>query len=205
MNSIQKLTEIFSKFPGIGPRQAHRFVYFLLTRGNGSLEELSKNISRLKDDVVNCIECKRFFEKKHAKSSVCSICADHTRDEGSLLLVLRDADLEVVERAGEFRGHYFVMGGSIPIMEKEPEKKIRIAELLKQIESRSKNGLKEIIIAFNWNPEGEYTADYVKKTIEPTTTNHGIKVSSLGKGLSMGTELEYADPDTLKNALRNRN
>lgn len=205
MNSIDKLIQIFSQFPGIGPRQARRFVYFLLTKGNGDLDEFVNNINKLRDDVVNCTECRRFFERKHDKSSICSICADQSREKSLMMLVQRDADLEVVEKAGDFRGYYFVLGGSVPILEKEPDKKIRITELQSYLEKRSKYGLAEIIFAFNWNPESEYTADYVKKMIEPLTQRYHIKISSLGKGLSMGTELEYADPDTLRNALKNRN
>ena len=118
------------------------------------------------------------------------------------MLVQRDVDLESVEKNGGFNGIYFVLGGSVPILEKEPEKRIRIKELVKFIEN--KKDIKEIILGVNWNPEGENTSDYVVKAIEHLTSKHKIKVSHLGKGLSMGTELEYADIDTLKNALKNR-
>ena len=93
-------------------------------------------------------------------------------------------------------------------MEKEPEKRIRLNELRKYIDrkfkspSQSFGGPKEIILAVNWNPEGENTADFVEKFLKPIIGN--TKISHLGKGLSMGTELEYADGDTLKNALKNR-
>jgi recombination protein RecR len=130
------------------------------------------------------------------------------------MIVQRDVDLESVEKNGGFNGIYFVLGGSVPIMEKEPEKRIRIKELKIFIDKKIKDGLKEIILGVNWNPEGENTADYVRKQIEPLLKNtqstsaklrrDEVKISHLGKGLSMGTELEYADSDTLKNALRNR-
>jgi recombination protein RecR len=120
------------------------------------------------------------------------------------MLVQRDTDLESVEKNGSFKGIYFVLGGSVPILEKEPEKKIRIKELKIFVDKKIKEGLKEIILGVNWNPEGENTADYVKKYLKPTLEKHKIKTSHLGKGLSMGTELEYIDPDTLKNALQNR-
>ncbi|MEK7669557.1 MAG: toprim domain-containing protein [Patescibacteria group bacterium] len=202
MNSIEKLIQIFSNFPGIGPRQARRFVYYLLTRANGTLDELSQNIKDLKNDVVMCEDCKRFFEKKNQKTNLCKICSDQTRDGSTLMLVQRDVDMESVEKNGEFNGIYFVLGGSVPILEKEPEKRIRTKELKKFIEKKIKDGLKEIILGVNWNPEGENTGDYVTKLLKPIVVN--VKISHLGKGLSMGTELEYTDSETLKNALRNR-
>jgi len=220
MNSIEKLIQIFSQFPGIGPRQARRFVYYLLTRANGTLDELSENIKDLKNDVVMCADCHRFFELQHKNKDYndghckCKICIDQSRDHSILMIVQRDVDLESVEKNGGFNGIYFVLGGSVPIMEKEPEKRIRIKELKIFIDKKIKDGLKEIILGVNWNPEGENTADYVRKQIEPLLKNtqstsaklrrDEVKISHLGKGLSMGTELEYADSDTLKNALRNR-
>lgn len=213
MNSIDKLTKIFSEFPGIGPRQAKRFVYYLLTRAGGSLDDLAENIKSLKNDVAMCSDCRRFFELHHTNQKnkgapcTCKICGDMNRDHSIIMVVQRDIDLEAVEKNGNFNGVYFVLGGSVPILEKEPEKRIRI----KEFESRIKEdkNIKEIILGMNWNPEGENTGDYVKKVIEATlrqaqSPQRQIKISMLGKGLSMGTELEYADSDTLRNALKNR-
>lgn len=205
MNSIEKLIQIFSNFPGIGPRQARRFVYYLLTRQNGTLEELAKNISDLKKEIVVCQDCRRFFQKKYNEATLCNICTDESRDREVLMIVQRDVDLESVERNGGFNGIYFVLGGSLPILEKEPEKKIRVSELKNFIEMKLKSaGLKEIILGVNWNSEGENTADFVERFLKPLIEKNKIKISHLGKGLSMGSELEYTDPDTLKNALKNR-
>lgn len=211
MNSIDKLIKIFSEFPGIGPRQARRFVYFLLTRNNGLTEELSKNILTLKSDVVMCSNCKRFFEKKHDKATTCNICIDPNRDTERLMIVQRDIDLEAAEKNSGWNGLYFVLGGSIPILEKEPEKRVRKEELLSYVKKlistpsgKATEKLREITLAMNFNPEGENTADYIKNILKDIAKEHNIKITSLGKGLSMGTELEYADPDTLKNALKNR-
>lgn len=214
MNSIEKLVQIFSRFPGIGPRQARRFVYYLLTRTDDTLSELINNIKDLKGDVVMCEDCRRFYEKKNQKTNLCKICSDQTRDRSVLMIVQRDIDLESVEKNGSFDGIYFVLGGSVPILEKEPEKRIRIKELKSFIEKKLKDGLKEIILGVNWNPEGENTGDYVKRELESLLKKiqsssdkaaaDKVKISHLGKGLSMGSELEYTDSDTLKNALRNR-
>ncbi len=218
MNSIDKLIAIFSTFPGIGPRQARRFVYYLLTRNSDIVEELSKSISSLKKEVISCADCKRFFEKRHGRAELCDICSNMSRDRSLLMIVQRDIDLESVEKNGGFNGIYFVLGGSVPILEKEPQKRIRSHELKTMVEKKREE-LKEIILAMNFNPEGENTADYVRKLIEQTlrdirlssveaqaqgTQHQNLKISMLGKGLSTGTELEYTDPETLKNALKNR-
>lgn len=202
MNSIEKLTRIFTEFPGIGPRQARRFVYYLLTRAEGTLDDFAKNISELKKEISVCEDCKRFYEKRSGKESICNICLDHKRERGILMVVQRDIDLESIEKNGDFKGVYFVLGGTVPILEKNPENRIRIKEL----ESRIKNDkeIKEIILGVNWNPESENTGIFVERFLRPITEAHKIKVSHLGKGLSMGSELEYTDPETMKNALRNR-
>jgi len=204
MNSIERLIQIFSEFPGIGPRQARRFVYFLLTRNDGAVEELVKNLNSLKGDISKCGECGRFFQKKHSEATLCSICSDSSRDRQILMIVPRDSDLESVEKNRVFTGTYFVLGGTVPILEKEPEKKVRTKELLDVIGKRIKESLSEIVVAMNWNPDGENTAIYIDSLLKPLAEKAKIKITHLGKGLSMGTELEYADPDTLKNALRNR-
>jgi recombination protein RecR len=206
MNTIEKLTEIFRHFPGIGPRQAGRFVYYLLTRTNGTLSELSELILELKKEIRICHSCSRFFSKNSADSSPCEICRDKHRDHSLLMIVSKDVDLDTVEKSRSYGGLYFVIGGSIPILEKEPEKIIRTKELLVSVEKRIKEpaGLKEIIMALNLNPEGENTADYLVNMLSPIATKNNIKISTLGRGLSTGTELEYSDTETIKNALKNR-
>lgn len=203
MNSIDKIIQIFSHFPGVGPRQARRFVYYLLTRTDETLNDFSKYVAELKKTITTCSYCYRFFEKKSENQKLCKICSDNNRDGSVLMIVQRDADLESVEKNGNFKGKYFVLGGMVPILDKEPEKKIRIKELESII--KGEKNIKEIILAMNWNPEGENTGDYVAKKLKNLIESKKIKLTHLGKGLSMGTELEYADQDTLKNALRNRN
>ncbi|MFA6552253.1 MAG: toprim domain-containing protein [Candidatus Paceibacterota bacterium] len=204
MSSVDKLIEIFRNFPGIGPRQAKRFVYYLLTRNAGTLEELSRLILELKKEIKICGSCYRFFSKDASKSSLCEICRDEHRDKTFLMIVSKDVDLETIEKSHSYSGLYFVIGGSIPILEKEPDKQIRGKELLLAIEKKVAGGLKEIILALNLNPEGENTSDYLEKLLSPIAVKNNIKISTLGRGLSTGTELEYSDADTIKNAFRNR-
>jgi len=200
MNSIDKLTEIFSKFPGIGPRQAKRFVYYILTRNGSFVGDLTAAIQNLKKEISQCSECQRHFAKNGGASKLCSICSDDTRDGSMLMIVPRDIDLEAVERSGSYKGYYFVLGGVVPILEKEPEKRIRIKDLGFKIKEGVKNGLREIILAMNANADGEHTAEYIRENFQ----NKALTFSVLGRGLSTGIELEYADPETLKNAFLHR-
>lgn len=200
MNSIEKLSEIFSRLPGIGPRQAKRFVYFLLSRNGDYSGELIKAIQGLKKEITQCETCMRFFPINGGDQKLCSICSDETRDNSMLMLVPKDVDLEAVERAGSFKGFYFVLGGVIPILEKEPEKRIRHKELETRIKKGIKDGLKEVILAMNANLDGESTAEFIKQRYKELPVTFSI----LGRGLSTGAELEYADPETLKNAFLHR-
>ncbi|MFZ2484944.1 MAG: recombination mediator RecR [Minisyncoccia bacterium] len=201
MNSIDKLSEMFARFPGIGPRQAKRFVYFLLSRNGDYTGELVKAVQSLKKEIIQCGECMRFFAKNGHDSKLCSVCSDDTRDSSMLMIVPRDIDFEAVEKSGGYNGYYFVLGGVVPILEKEPEKRIRIKEL----ETRIKKGkdIKEIILAMNANLDGENTAEFIKERLSNLSTSKLI-ITKLGRGLSTGAELEYADPETLKNAFLHR-
>ncbi len=210
MDSTAKLIELFKEFPGIGPRQAKRFVYFLLTRPNGYASELSKLIGEVKSHVVCCDTCFRFFARNGNPVTTCPVCRDEKRDGKTLMIVSHDVDFENIEKTGSYNGYYFILGGTVPILEKNPEKRIRQKDLLELIEKKvargtlATEGLSEIIIALNYNPEGENTLTYLSQILRPLAEKHNIKISTLGRGLSTGTELEYSDSDTIKNALKNR-
>lgn len=203
MNSFEKLTELFKKFPGIGPRQAKRFVYFLLTRNKFYIDELLDLIKKVRQETSTCESCYRLFTHNGSKAKLCSICQKPDRSSEILMVVSRDIDLENIEKAGGYEGKYFVLGGTIPILEKEPEKKIKINKLIKKVENDAKI-IKEIIIAMNTNTEGENTADYLREKLNPLKEKCGFKLVTLGRGLATGVEIEYTDPETLINALKNR-
>lgn len=205
MDSINKLIKIFSEFPGIGPKQARRFVYFLINKSDSYIEDFKDQITELHKGVISCSDCKRFFFNERDDNNVCKICSGKNRDNNVLVVVSRDVDLENIEKSNSYNGKYFVLGGLIPILDKEPEKRIRQKELLALVSRTADKGLKEIILALDANSEGEYTSNYLKKLLSPITGKYSIKISELGRGLSTGTELEYSDPDTIKNALKNRN
>lgn len=205
MSAIRRLAEYFAELPGIGPRQARRIVYSLLTRDLSFAGEMSKLLLELKSEVRTCSSCFQFYQRGKGDSAACPICADRHRDASQLMVVSRDADLETMEKSGAFGGLYFVLGGSVPILEKEPQKRIREREFLAVVEKRASEGaLKEIIFAMNANAEGENTADYLRRRMAPLAEKHSLKISTLGRGLSTGSELEYSDKETLRNALKNR-
>jgi len=204
MNSFENLEKIFADFPGIGPRQAKRFVYFLLSRNKSYINDLSNQISSLQEEMEHCQKCFRFYLKEKGGSKICSVCRDSNRDDSSIMIVSRDVDFENIEKSDAYNGLYFILGGSVGILSKEPEKRVRLAELLNRISELSKNGLKEIVLALNANPEGENTADFIKEKISSIADSNGIKISTLGRGLSTGLELEYSDSETLKSAFKHR-
>ena len=206
MDIIDKLTEIFKEFPGIGERQAKRFVYFLMARNPSYAQNLSELVLELKKEVAQCKECFRFFITKNNKDKICDICDDKNIDSSTLMIIEKDSDLESIRKSRVYHGKYFILGGLVPIVEKTTKSRIRIEELKKRVSQKTVFGeeLKEIILAFSISPQGDHTDQYVREQLKDTTEKLEIKISSLGKGLSTGTELEYSDNDTLKNALKNR-
>lgn len=198
MNDIDKLTEYFREFPGIGPRQAKRFVYFLLRKNEQYVRELATLIPQVRRNVSVCQDCFKYFTKNN-NLNVCDICFQN-RDHSQLMVVARDTDLEAIEKSDGFHGYYFVLGGQLPILESEAQKFIRFKELIALIEKKKEKGLAEIILALSANPDGDNTANFLRNEL----ASYNLKISTLGRGLSTGSELEYADKDTIKNALENR-
>ncbi len=198
-SAIQRLKEYFERFPGIGPRQSARFVYWLLNEDQLFIKNLSELLLELKKSAKQCNQCFCFYT-----SSECKICQNPHRDKSSLLIIEKEADMESIEKFGVYNGRYFILGGLLFLTEKGA-KKSRLKELFSRIENDAKNGeLKEIIVALNATTEGDNTSRYIEKIIEPLVKKYPLKISRFGRGLSTGTELEYLDSDTLKNALENR-
>jgi recombination protein RecR len=202
MDIIDKLAEVFKEFPGIGERQAKRFVYFLMSRNPAYSENLSGLILDLKKEIAQCKECFRFFILNKSKEKLCDICAGPNIDSSTLLIVEKDSDLESIKKSNVYHGKYFILGGLVPVVEKTTKSRVRIEELKQRI-TKSPD-LKEIILAFSISPQGDHTDTYAREQLKDVCEKNNIKISSLGKGLSTGTELEYSDNDTLKNALKNR-
>jgi len=192
--SIQKLIDLFSKFPTVGPRTAARFVFYLLKLSKEEIDKLISSISELKNKIKICKLCFNPFE---GEGEVCSICGDQTRDKSLLCIVEKESDLTVIENIKKYKGLYFILGGTVSTFKKADVEKLRIDKL----KERAKNSeAKEIIIAINPTTEGEATALYLERTLKPL----GKKITRLGRGLPVGGELEYADEETLGSALEGR-
>jgi recombination protein RecR len=200
MDPIEQLSKLLNELPGIGPRQSKRLAYSLILKPQSYAQELAKVITEVKSDVRNCTSCFRFVSQKNLVNNLCAICRNQSRDTSLLMIVARDVDLQSMERSGVYEGRYFVLGGSIPVLEKDPQSYIRLNELRKMLTERG--DIEEIILAHNQTPEGEHTSMIIQEMIQDTGKE--FKISQLGRGLSTGTELEYSDNETLRNALRNR-
>jgi len=205
MSDLEKLTAYFEKFPGIGGRQARRFAFHVLTMNDPDTIELARLITNLKTSVTECDSCHRFFSKYATDNTICSICTASNRDHARLLVVERDSDIQAIERAGAYDGLYFVLGGMVPLLNGTENHKLRAGLLKATVETRIKeSNLREVILGFAINPDGENTARFVESIITPLLSAVDGTVSHLGRGLSTGSELEYADAETIKNALKNR-
>lgn len=204
---LEELTENFMRFPGIGPRQARRFVYYLMHAPPGVVERLLRQIEELRQNIVRCPDCYRIYTKTKSSSRppVCEFCRDENRDASLLMLVAKDVDLETVLKTGTYQGGFFVLGGLVKILDQRPAESVRGRELLAVINKRARGGqLKEIIAALSANQEGDQTVEFLKKYLAPALVKHQLKFSTLGRGFSTGVEVEYSDAETLKNALKNR-
>ncbi len=199
MDPIERLIALFQRFPGIGPRQAQRFVQYLLRSSPSLRRELVESVQSLGGAVHQCAECMRYFT---GKEKVCGICTNRERDPQFLAIIASDADLAALEYSGTYRGLYFVLGGTISLAS-DKTTGLRIKELITSIPGRVKNGLLEVILAFPANPEGDATAVRVREELAALSKT-SLKITTLGRGLSTGSELEYADPETIKSALDSR-
>ncbi len=193
---VEDLARAFERFPGIGPRQARRFVYHLLSLPLTDRTRIADLVSRLAENVRQCPACMRYA---NGSGPVCNYCADEGRDDTLLLVLEKDQDLLALERAGSYKGRYFVLGGVLTLSGKGV---IREKELLRAVDARLKKGLSEIVLALSATSEGENTADHVRELLG--SYRDRVKITKLGRGLATGSELEYADAETLSGALQNR-
>lgn len=196
--TIEELTDLIAELPGLGPRQARRVVQYLLRANPGYKKKLTDAISSLSNHVSQCQNCFRYDEINSQK--LCAICADQNRDMSVLMVVEKDVDAEGVEAAGVYKGHYFILGGLLSLTN---TRKSFIEPRSPQLQNRiAKDTPEELILAFATTPEGDFTARELKETISKKFPN--IKISLLGRGLSLGAEIEYADQETLRSALQGR-
>jgi len=189
---INNLITEFSKLPGIGPRTAARFVFNLLRKPENDLKLLSEAIIKLKTETKICKNCFNISE-----NDLCEFCADIKRDISLVCIVEEAINIPAIENTKRFNGLYHVLGGVIKPSDGVSPNDLNIGELIERIKN---NGIKEIIIATNPNTEGETTALYLVRVLK----EYNLKITRLARGMSTGSDLEYADEMTIISALAGR-
>jgi recombination protein RecR len=198
---IQKLIEIFSKFPTIGPRTAARFVFYLINLKKEEAEAIANAIIDLKKNIKICSFCFNPYDPSTTSGhdqGLCEICSSGMRDKSLLCIIEKETDLNSIEKTKKYNGRYFIFGGTISRLKRSEVEKLRVKDL--QVRIKDNKEIKEIIIAINPTAEGEATTLYLERLLKP----YGKKITRLGRGLPIGGELEYADEETLSFALESR-
>lgn len=198
---ILQLIEYFTRLPGVGPRAAGRFVFSLLKENPSFVKEFGEALSVLPSAVTTCENCFRTIEQKKSANGRCVFCSDKNRNSSIVMVIEKESDLAAAEKSGAYRGLYHVLGGTLSMLDNESPKKLKIKELYARLaEAKKTRPELEVILATNPTPEGDVTANYIERVLEPLS----IQMTRLGRGITSGSELEYIDEITMQNALKNR-
>ena len=192
MGAIDDLTSELARLPGIGRKTALRLTYHLLKQPPDQGKRLAEALRTLAEKVRSCTVCYNLTE-----SEICNICGDVRRDGAVICVVEEAADIGAIERAGEFRGHYHVLGGRLSPLDGVSPDDLSIAQLTRRVEE---GGVREVILATNPSLEGEATALYVQRHLAAFP----ISITRIARGLPVGGDLEYADGVTIAQALSAR-
>jgi recombination protein RecR len=190
--SIEKLIERLIKLPGIGRRSAERIVGYILGASREETKQLSEAISAVKENVKFCRICNNLSEQE-----LCKICQDSQRKKEIICIVEKPSDVTAIEKGGSYRGVYHVLLGSISPLEGKGPGDLKLNGLIQRIKQ---DNIQEIIIATDLDIEGETTALYLTKLLKP----QGVKLTRIGVGIPVGSNLEYADSTTLSKAIEAR-
>jgi recombination protein RecR len=193
VNPIDELVGEFARLPGIGKKTALRLTYHLLKRPQEDIHRLARALSRLADRIHTCTECGNLTE-----DDPCVYCTSPRRDRRVICVVEEASDIGAIERTGSYGGLYHVLGGRLSPLEGVGPNELNVARLLDRMRNGSEVG--EVIVATNPSVEGEATALYLQRLIQPT----GARVTRLARGLPVGGDLEYADGVTIAEALAGR-
>ena len=191
-DSIEKLIESLIKFPGIGRRSAERIIGYILGAPRDEIRNLLVAINKVKESVRFCRICNNLSDQ-----DICKICQDVRRQKDIVCIVEKTSDVTAIEKTGNFHGLYHVLFCSIAPLEGKGPADLKIEGLLSRIKD---NNIKEAIIATDADTEGETTALYLAKLLKPL----GVKLTRIGMGIPMGSNLEYADSATLSRAMESR-
>ena len=200
---IKKFTEIFSKFPSIGPRQATRLAFYIAGLGKTKIKEISDAISGLYElnTCARCFHTYNQYSGGRTDEKLCPICSDPTRKKEIIAIIEKETDLISLEKTKKFNGWYLLIGELHKTGELEPEQKLRLASLKTFIKKNLGDRAKEIILAINPTVYGDLNAALLKKELEEYTE----KITRLGRGIPTGGEIEFADEETLGQAIDRRN
>ena len=191
-DSITALISEFKKLPGIGQKTSERLVFFLLKEPSETSQSLAEAILNIKNKINNCSVCNSITE-----SDPCEICSDPKRDQETICVVEEPHDLYAIERMGQYPGRYFVLMGTISPLDGIGPEDIQINKLVERIK---RGGIQEVILATNPNLEGEATAIFISKSLESLP----VKVTRIARGLPVGSNLEYADENTILKSFEGR-
>ncbi len=189
---IAKLIQSFTKLPGIGNKSAARFAFYMLEMKEADVLEFAQNLINVKRDLTYCTVCGNITD-----TDPCIICQDEHRNHQLVLVVEDSRDVISMERMQEYKGVYHVLHGVLSPMEGVGPEDLNMTNLIKRLQTED---IQEVIIATNATAEGEATAMYLSRLIKPA----GIKVTRLAHGLSVGSDIEYADEMTLYRAIEGR-
>lgn len=192
LKALQRLEESLAKLPSVGRKSAERMAYAMLDMDGEDLNEFSNAVKELKSSIHICPICGNLTEEEH-----CSICKDISRDRSTIMVVSTPKDVMALENAEGYKGLYHVLGGTISISKGKGIDDLNISSLIERIKQGE---VKEVIIATNPTVDGETTALYLAKVLEP----YHITVTRLAYGLPMGGNLDYADALTLAKAVEGR-
>ncbi|HVZ77575.1 MAG TPA: recombination mediator RecR [Gemmatimonadaceae bacterium] len=194
MSAIDELAAEFAKLPGIGRKTALRLTYHLLKQPSEQSRRLAQSLMTLSDRVRPCARCFNLTE-----GELCAVCADVRRDAAVVCVVEEASDISAIERAGEYRGVYHVLGGRLSPLEGVGPEDLTMAQLVERV-SGAGSPVREVIVATNPSLEGEATALYVQRQLAGTA----VTVTRIARGLPVGGDLEYADGVTIAQALSAR-
>ncbi|MCR5185420.1 MAG: recombination mediator RecR [Bacilli bacterium] len=192
LKALQRLEESLNKLPSVGRKSAERLAFAMLDMDESDLQEFADSVSKLKESIHICPICGNLTEE-----DVCSICKDESRDKSTIMVVSTPKDILALEKGEDYRGLYHVLGGTISLTKGKGIEDLKIPELLERIQS---GNVKEVIIATNPTVDGETTALYLAKIIEPLN----ITVTRIAYGLPMGGNLDYTDSLTISKAIEGR-
>ncbi|MDD5109613.1 MAG: recombination mediator RecR [Patescibacteria group bacterium] len=194
--SILELIAQFTRLPGIGPKTAERLALYLASRPPADADALARAAAALHAELVKCKIC-----GDYAETDPCGICRDQSRDPAILCVVAKPQDLLALERTGEFRGRYHVLGGTANPLEGVTLEHLNVSALRDRIK---RDSVREVILAFNPDVAGEHTALAVRNVLSALAVSPPLKITKLARGLPLGSDVEYADEVTLGHALRGR-